>query len=42
VASDLSKGVAIETDKLKITEDAHKQGAEERPAVERFFTAVQM
>ena len=43
VASDMSKGLAIETEKLAIAEEAHKKSAEaQRPPMERFVTAVEM
>jgi hypothetical protein len=43
VASDLSKGLAIEAEKLQITDDPHqKEGGAQRPGIERFVTAQEV
>ncbi|OCT54775.1 CRAL/TRIO domain containing protein [Cladophialophora carrionii] len=43
VASDLSKGLAIETEKLNMTDDPHqKEGGAQRPGMERFVTAQEV
>jgi hypothetical protein len=42
VASDASKGLAIETDKLKISDSSNKPETLERPAMERFVTAAEV
>ncbi|KIX94225.1 uncharacterized protein Z520_09935 [Fonsecaea multimorphosa CBS 102226] len=42
VASDTSKGLAIEAEKLKISEAGKRDGESERPVMERFVTATEV
>ncbi|OAL33973.1 hypothetical protein AYO20_06808 [Fonsecaea nubica] len=42
VASDASKGLAIEAQKLTISETGERNGESERPAMERFVTATEV
>ncbi|OAP56695.1 hypothetical protein AYL99_08807 [Fonsecaea erecta] len=42
VASDTSKGLAIEAEKLKISDAGKRDGESERPVMERFVTATEV